>query len=111
MATTGPLLAAMAAELRAEQARQKLTGRELAKLTGIAHNTQQRYLSGDSVASPDDLDAIARALGTDLFAVHAIVAAARDAAASVPTPRRRVSDTTNASFGDTPETSAVLIAA
>lgn len=107
MASTGPLLAAMAAELRAEQARQKLTGRQLAELTGIPHNTQQRYLSGTSVASPDDLEAIAQALGTDLFAVHAIVAqnqarnAGRDETATVPHPRRRATDITQDSPGST----------
>lgn len=106
MATTGPLLAAIAAELRAEMARQKLANRELARLSGIPYNTQARYLSGDSPATPDDLDAIAQALGTDLFAVHAIVAGnqARNAhpeQQSVPRPRRRASDISQDSPGST----------
>lgn len=107
----------MAAELRAEQARQKLTGRQLAELTGIPHNTQQRYLSGTSVASPDDLEAIAQALGTDLFAVHAIVAqdqarnAGRSENAEVPQPRRRSTDIAQDRSGDTRRYNGSLVPA
>jgi transcriptional regulator with XRE-family HTH domain len=55
---------AIAAELRAEAARQKITGRELSRRTGIPASNISRYLNGEGLGF-DQYVLIMRAMGKE----------------------------------------------
>lgn len=59
----GPLGQRIAAELRAELARQRHSGRWLAQQIGAPQNTVNRWLGGETAPNLDALDAMCRALG------------------------------------------------
>jgi transcriptional regulator with XRE-family HTH domain len=75
------LNAAVAAELRAQQGREKMTTARLADLSGVPYGTLRRYLSADRYIDLTVLDALAYALGTTSLELVA--------AASSPRGRRR----------------------
>lgn len=54
--------AALAGEIRAELARQQLSGRELARRVGKPETTVARYLRGGTAMSLDDIELFAQAL-------------------------------------------------
>ena len=56
----------VAAEVRAEMARQRISARELSRRSGLAQATLARKVRGDAELGLDDLDAIACALGVDV---------------------------------------------
>ena len=64
----------VAAEVRAESARRRVTGRELARRTGVPISTLSRWTTGQTPIQLDDLDRIAAALGAD---VVTLIAAAK----------------------------------
>lgn len=64
----------VAAEVRAESARRRVTGRELARRTGVPISTLSRWTTGQTPIQLDDLDRIADALGAD---VVTLIAAAK----------------------------------
>ena len=66
----------VAAEVRAESARRRVTGRELSRRTGVPISTLSRWTSGQTPIQLDDLDRIAAALGADV--VDLISAAKRE---------------------------------
>lgn len=55
-----------AGAVRAELARRRISGRELARGLGWSHNTTNRRLSGASPLDIDELVAVARHLGVPL---------------------------------------------
>ena len=59
----GPLGQRIAAELRAELARQRHSGRWLAQQIDAPQNTVNRWLGGETAPNLDALDAMCRALG------------------------------------------------
>ncbi len=56
----------IAAEVRAELARQKLSLRELAEATGYSFDVIRRRAAGDYAFDTDQLDAVAIALGVSI---------------------------------------------
>lgn len=60
------LAQAVAAEIRAESGRQRVSGRELARRIDEPVTTVSRWLRGDTALGLDDLDKIAAALEIDL---------------------------------------------
>ncbi len=60
------LAQAVAAEIRAESGRQRVSGRELARRIDEPVTTVSRWLRGDTALGLDDLDKIATALEVDL---------------------------------------------
>ena len=54
-----PARAAVAGDVRAEMARRRMTGRELARRTGKSQPYWSRRLSGDVALDVDDLEAVA----------------------------------------------------
>jgi len=62
---------AVAAELRAEMARQGVTQKELARTSGVPVVSVQRYLAHTRAIDISSLDKLARALGTDAMTVMA----------------------------------------
>jgi len=60
------LAQAVAAEIRAETGRQRVSGRELARRIDEPVTTVSRWLRGDTALGLDDLDKIAAALEIDL---------------------------------------------
>jgi transcriptional regulator with XRE-family HTH domain len=61
-----PYNTALAAEMRAEMARQQMTGREIATLTGYPHASVARWLRGETPMTLDAMDAFAHALNVPL---------------------------------------------
>lgn len=55
--------ALLAREIRAECARQQISGRELSRRSGVPERTVARYLRGETSMSLDDIEAFAAALG------------------------------------------------
>lgn len=55
--------ALLAREIRAECARQQISGRELSRRTGVPERTVARYLRGETNMSLDDIEGFAAALG------------------------------------------------
>lgn len=89
MATThgvGPLGKRMAAEIRAEVARQRVSGRWLAEQINAPHNTVARWLAGESAPSIDAVHDMCRALDIRMADLLAAVESGRGA------PRRRNTD-------------------
>lgn len=66
MASGKPRRELVAAEVRAELARQMMTVPALSDATGIAYRTLTRRVSGESPFDTDELDRVARALGVPL---------------------------------------------
>jgi transcriptional regulator with XRE-family HTH domain len=58
------LTAEVAAELRAEMARQKVSAREVSRRTGVPKSTLSRWLNGEGLGF-DEYDVIMRALGKE----------------------------------------------
>jgi len=56
----------VAAEVRAEMARQRMSARELSRRSGLAQATLARKIRGDAELGLDDIDVIAEALGVDV---------------------------------------------
>lgn len=61
-AGVGPLARAVAAEVRAEMARQEMTGIELSRVTGLSNNYLARRLRGEFPFTLNDLEPVASAL-------------------------------------------------
>ena len=61
------LSACVAAELRAEVARRRMSGRELSRRIGLPAATVSRRLRGDTPIALDDLENVTAALGVDLI--------------------------------------------
>jgi transcriptional regulator with XRE-family HTH domain len=66
MSTNSGLSARVAAEVRAEQARQRLSGRDLARRVDLPPSTVARWLRGETSMDLDDVAALAGALGLTL---------------------------------------------
>lgn len=66
---------AVAAELRAELARQDLTQKDLARMSGVPAVSVQRYLAPSRAINVNALEKMARALGTSAMQVLAAAAA------------------------------------
>jgi len=60
---------AVAAEVRAEMARQRISARRLAEMSGIPHTTLARKMRGAARLDLDDLQDVADALGVDVYAL------------------------------------------
>jgi transcriptional regulator with XRE-family HTH domain len=94
MSTDSKLSARVAAELRAELARQRLTGRDLARRVELPPTTVARWLRNETTMNLDEAEALASALGLRLPELldRADGAAAVAAVAAVPErdlPHRR----------------------
>lgn len=87
----GPLGQRIAAELRAELARQKHSGRWMAEQINAPHQTVARWLAGETSPGADNMDAMCRALGFQL-ADLVVAVQVQEPSPKVPTPRRRASD-------------------
>lgn len=61
----------VAAEVRAESARRRITGRELSRRVDVPFTTLARWLRGKSPIPLDELDSIASALGLDVVTLIA----------------------------------------
>lgn len=59
------LAAVVAGEIRAEQARQRLSGTQLAKLMGRPNSTVNRWLNGEKELGLDEIGLFARALNAN----------------------------------------------
>lgn len=79
MSTYG-LSARVAAEVRAEQARQRLSGRDLARRVELPTSTVARWLRAETPMDLDDVERLARALGVS---VSTLLTRAEQAAAIV----------------------------
>lgn len=55
----------LAAEIRAEMARQQITGQDLAPLIGMSRSTLSRKTTGAAQMTMHDLEAISAALGVE----------------------------------------------
>lgn len=73
----GSLTRAIAAELRAEMAVQKMSRPRMAEKTGIGNRSLQRYLNAQRAFDLDQLDLMAEALGTTTPAIAAAAEARR----------------------------------
>lgn len=91
--TPGPLGQRTVAEIRAELARQKKSGRWLADQIGAPHNTVSRWIGGVTDPPLDVVYAMCRALGISVADI--ISAALRDGDLDpvIPLRRRRQADT------------------
>lgn len=69
----GPFAQRIAAELRAEMARQKMSGRALADAIGANHATVARWINGDTDPGLDGLEPMCRALGLSIADLLAAV--------------------------------------
>lgn len=98
--TPGPLGQRTVAEIRAELARQKKSGRWLADQIGAPHNTVSRWIGGVTDPPLDVVYAMCRALGIGVADI--ISAALRDGDLDpvVPLRRRRAADTKSEAVGD-----------
>lgn len=74
----GTLQSAVAAEVRAEMARRRFTGVELAAHLNLAQQSVSKRLSGGTPIDLDELSAIAQWLGLDVLT---LIERARDAEA------------------------------
>ena len=92
MSTERSLGQRMAAELRAEMARQNMSVRQLAAGIGESHVTVGRWVKGTSSVSLDALDAICRALGQT---IPDLLAAVERNGGYVTTTRSVASQTVN----------------
>lgn len=79
------LNAAVAAEIRAELARQRLSVQRLAEMSDVAYGTLRRYLAAERHIDVATLDAIASALGASPIALVQ-AAMARRQESNVVTP-------------------------
>lgn len=59
----GPITQAIAAEMRAEMAVQKMSARVLAERSGVGERSLARYLNAERTFSLETLDKLAQALG------------------------------------------------
>lgn len=84
---------AVAAEIRAEAARRRITGRELARRVARPVTTVNRYMRGETDMSLDDLEVFARALG--VTTVDLIARAFNDSAPTPPLGRDTPGSLTN----------------
>ena len=84
----GPFAQRIAAELRAEMARQKMSGRALADAIGANHATVARWINGDGPLSLDWMDAICEALGVSVVDVLARAVESKGSPLPVPRPPR-----------------------
>ena len=77
MQESGPFARAMSAEVRATLARQRITVKELARLSGLSESYLGKRLRDVAPLTLNDMEAICNALGEDLlaFAVAALEAA------------------------------------
>lgn len=66
MRTTHGLSARVAAEVRAEQARQRLSGRDLARRVELPTSTVARWLRAETPMDLDDVQLLAHALGVSV---------------------------------------------
>jgi transcriptional regulator with XRE-family HTH domain len=106
--TPGPLGQRTAAEIRAEIARQKKSGRWLADKIGAPHNTVSRWIGGDTAPPLDALYAMCRALGINVADLISEALADGDYEPVVPLRRRRgTSDTPQDSGRDTHQFAAL----
>lgn len=87
--TPGPLGQRTAAEIRAELARQKKSGRWLADKIGAPHNTVSRWIGGDTAPPLDALYAMCRALGISVADLIADALSGEELQPVVPLRRRR----------------------
>lgn len=99
--TPGPLGQRTAAEIRAELARQKKSGRWLAQTIGAPQNTVNRWIGGETSPPLDALYAMCRALNMNVADMLASVLRDGDYEPVVPLRRRRQVDTAKASRGIT----------
>lgn len=60
------LSARVAEEVRALMGRRRMSGRALANAAGIPKSTANRWVSGDTAMSLDDVERVARALGVSI---------------------------------------------
>src|SRR5438309_1532697 len=98
----GPLGQRIAAELRAEMARQEHSRRWLAEQVGAPHNTVARWVGGDTAPPLDALDAMCRALGMSVADLLASVERNGGYEPVVVLPRRtRAADNTPSSGSET----------
>ena len=76
--TPGPLSRAVSAEIRQAMARQRISGTELARMTGRSQGYISKRLRDESSFTTNDVADIVEALGVDLMSfVHAVVVASR----------------------------------
>ena len=76
--TPGLLSRAVSAEIRQSMARQRISGTELARMTGRSQGYISKRLRDESSFTANDVEDIVTALGEDLLAfVHAAVIASR----------------------------------
>ena len=87
--------ALLAAEIRAEMARQRMSGRELARRVDKPETTVARYLRGETAMSIDDVEDFARAL--DVTTIDLVERAYR---AELPTPPIGESRRNNPCYSD-----------
>ena len=74
----GPLSRAVSAEVRQAMARQRISGTELARMTGRSQGYISKRLRDESSFTANDVEDIVAALGEDLLAfVHAAAMASR----------------------------------
>lgn len=102
--TPGPLGQSTAAELRAELARQKRSGRWLAEQIGAPSGTVARWIGGETSPPLDALYAMCRALGINVADI--VSAALRDGEVEPVVPirsrrPRRATDNSRGSVRDT----------
>lgn len=81
----GPFAQSIAAEIRAELARQQQSKRWLAEQIGEPHVTVTRWVNGDGPMSFDSMDAICEALGVSV--VDILRRAEESKGDALPTPR------------------------
>lgn len=96
----GPFAQRIAAELRAELARQEHSRRWIAEQIGVSHATVARWIGGDTDPPLDALDAMCRALG---FSVADLIAAVMRNGGydPLPLPTPRGTDTRKRTGRDT----------
>lgn len=112
----GPLGQRISAELRAELARKRMSGRDLAKTINAPQNTVNRWLAGDTYPNLDALDAMCRALGLSVADLLAAVERNGGYQPAVSLRRRAspvigAADNSQASGGDTHRLLAQPVAA
>jgi transcriptional regulator with XRE-family HTH domain len=99
----GPFAQRIAAELRAEMARQKMSGRALAEAIGANHATVARWINGDTDPGLDGLEPMCRALS--LSVADLIAAVMRNGGYEVtPLPAPRPQRTRRTTAGKTTDT-------
>lgn len=108
--TPGPLGQRTVAEIRAELARQKKSGRWLADQIGAPHNTVSRWIGGVTDPPLDVVYAMCRALGISVADIIAAALRDGDLDPVVPLRRRRAADTREASIRNTHQFAAAMAA-